>query len=215
MSNNVPQSKTIQSQAAPRASTTACAILISGRGTNMLALIKAAQAPDYPADIRLIISNNPDALGLKKAQDLGITTAILDDRDYNNRADFDQALDAKLKRHKIEFIACAGFMRILGKNFTQKWMGRIINIHPSLLPKYKGLNTHQRALEAGDIIHGCTVHWLNADLDAGEIIAQSEIAIENKDTPHSLAAKVLQVEVLLYPKALKMALKAYKAKKIV
>ena len=108
---------------------------------------------------------------------------------------------------------CAGFMRILGKNFTQKWMGRIINIHPSLLPKYKGLNTHQRALEAGDIIHGCTVHWLNEDLDAGEIIAQSEIAIEDKDTPYSLAAKVLEVEISLYPKALKIALKAYKAKK--
>jgi len=171
----------------------------------MTALIEAAQAPDYPADIQLVISNRPEALGLHKADALGVKAICIDHRDYKKRSEFEAELDAALRAHGIDFIACAGFMRVLGENFVQAWSGKIINIHPSLLPKYKGLHTHTRAIEAGDEKHGCTVHWVNEGVDEGKIIAQSELDILPDDTPDDLAKRVQALEHTLYPEALKAA----------
>jgi phosphoribosylglycinamide formyltransferase-1 len=185
---------------------TPTAILISGTGSNMIALIEAAQAPDYPADIQLVISNRPEAAGLLKADALGVKAICVDHRDYKSRAEFEAELDAALRAHAIEFIACAGFMRILAEAFVKSWSGRLINIHPSLLPKYKGLHTHKRALEAGDAKHGCTVHWVNEGVDEGQIIAQAELDVFESDTPETLAARVQALEHQLYPAALSTAL---------
>jgi len=182
------------------------AVLISGTGSNMVALIEASQAPDYPADIQLVISNRPEAAGLRKADALGVKAICIDHRDFKSRSDFEAELDAALRAHNIEFIACAGFMRVLGEAFVKSWSGRLINIHPSLLPKYKGLNTHKRALEAGDVKHGCTVHWVNEGVDEGQIIAQTELDTEPDDTPDTLAARVQALEHGLYPLALKAAI---------
>lgn len=172
----------------------------------MVALIDAAQAPDYRADIQLVISNRPEALGLHKADALGVKAICIDHRDYEKRADFEAELDAALRTHGIKFVACAGFMRVLGARFVKSWSGRLINIHPSLLPKYKGLNTHKRALEAGDKHHGCTVHWVNEGVDEGQIIAQSELEVQPDDTPDTLARRVQALEHTLYPLALETAL---------
>jgi phosphoribosylglycinamide formyltransferase-1 len=172
----------------------------------MAALIEAAQDPDYPADIQLVISNRPEALGLHKADAQGVKAICIDHRDYKTRADFDAELDAALWAHEIEFIACAGFMRVLGEDFVRAWSRKLINIHPSLLPKYKGLHTHKRALEAGDEKHGCTVHWVNEGVDEGEIIAQSDLNILPDDTAETLAKRVQALEHDLYPIALKQAL---------
>jgi len=181
------------------------AILISGTGSNMAALIKAAQEPDYPADIQLVISNRPEAAGLHKADAMGVISICIDHRDFNSRADFEAELDAALRAHNIEFIACAGFMRVLGANFVRAWSGKLINIHPSLLPKYKGLHTHKRAIEANDLYHGCTVHWVNEGVDEGKIIAQSALDITPTDTPETLSKRVQTLEHTLYPKALASA----------
>ncbi len=172
----------------------------------MVALIAAAQAETYPADIRLVISNRPEAEGLRKADALGVNAICIDHRDFKTRADFEAELDAALHAHGIEFVACAGFMRVLGKDFTRRWTDKIINIHPSLLPKYKGLHTHKRALEAKDREHGCTVHWVTEGVDEGEIIAQSALAVTAADTVETLAARVKALEHTLYPAALKRAL---------
>lgn len=171
----------------------------------MLALIEASQNPDYPADIKLVISNRPDAPGLRKADRLGVTAICIDHCDFNSRADFEAGLDAALRAHHIEFIACAGFMRVLGEVFVKAWSGKLINIHPSLLPKYKGLHTHKRAIESGDSEHGCTVHWVNEGVDEGVIIAQSRLEIGQDDTPETLAKRVQSLEHALYPKALAKA----------
>jgi len=172
----------------------------------MVALIEAAKAPDYPADIQLVISNKPEAAGLRKADALGVKAICIYHRDFETRADFEAELDAALRAHEIEFIACAGFMRVLGEAFVKAWANKLINIHPSLLPKYKGLHTHKRAIEAGDEKHGCTVHWVNEGVDEGKIIAQSELVILPSDTPNKLAKRVQALEHQLYPRALKMAI---------
>jgi len=175
----------------------------------MLALIEAAKDDAYPAEIKLVISNRPEAAGLRKADDTGVKAICIDHRDFDTRADFELELDAALKAHQIDFIACAGFMRVLGETFVKTWSGKMINIHPSLLPKYKGLHTHKRALEAGDTEHGCTVHWVNEGVDEGKIIAQSSLIIETADTPETLAKRVQKLEHSLYPKALAKALSSH------
>jgi len=184
----------------------ATAILISGAGSNMAALIEAAQKPDYPADIQLVISNRPEAAGLRKADEMGVTAICIDHRDFDTRTDFEAELDAALRAHNVEFVACAGFMRILGAAFVRAWSSKLINIHPSLLPKYKGLHTHKRAIEAKDVEHGCTVHWVSEGVDEGKIIAQSALKIRPKDTPEILAERVQTLEHTLYPQALASAL---------
>lgn len=181
------------------------AVLISGRGSNMMALVKAAQAQDYPADIALVIANKPQAGGLRRAQDAGIPTLAIDHTDFATREAFEHALDAALRAHKIEFVACAGFMRVLTAWFVSRWEGRLINIHPSLLPKYKGLNTHKRAIEAGDMAGGASVHWVVTEVDGGALIDQAVVPILDGDTPDMLAERVLACELVLYPRALKKA----------
>ncbi len=179
------------------------AILISGRGSNMMALAQAALQPDYPAKIVVVASNNPEALGLQRAADLGIPVIALDHRSFKTRKDFDRALHKELKKYEAQIICCAGFMRILSPEFVEKWTDRVINIHPSLLPKYKGLHTHKRAIEAGDKFHGCSVHYVTEVLDSGSVIAQKKVPVSGTDTPESLADKILEIEHPLYIEALK------------
>ena len=178
------------------------AVLISGSGSNLQALIDAAKFPDYPAEIALVISNKADAYGLTRARDAGIATHIISHRDYASREAFDSALDAALREADIAFVCLAGFMRVLTDGFVTAWHGRMINIHPSLLPKFKGLNTHARALEAGETEHGCTIHWVSAGVDEGEMIAQSRCAILANDTPETLQQRVHALEHVLYPETL-------------
>jgi len=180
------------------------AVMISGRGSNMKALVEAAQAPDYPAKIVLVISNRIEAAGLEYASSQNITAIAIDGKDFANRAAHEQAIHKVLVEHRIELICLAGYMRILDTEFVDKWSGKILNIHPSLLPKYPGLNTHQRALDAGDKVHGCTVHIVTSELDGGPIILQSQVPILENDNADSLTARVLKAEHLLYPKALAM-----------
>ena len=179
------------------------AVLISGRGSNMVSLVEAAKTPDFPADITLVISNRPKAAGLSKAEALGVQAMSVDHKAFDTRRDFERALDAVLREAGIELICCAGFMRVLSEGFVAGWSGRIINIHPSLLPKYKGLHTHQRALDAGDKTHGASVHYVTAELDGGDIIAQTSLDISGTDSAETLAERLLPVELALYPAALK------------
>jgi len=189
------------------------AILISGRGSNMEALLKAAAAPDYPAEPVLVLSNRPDALGLETALEAGVPALAIDHKAYGkDREAFERAIDAALTEAGTEIIALAGFMRVLTPWFVEKWQGRMINIHPSLLPKYKGLDTHQRALDAGDAEAGATVHWVSPGVDDGEIIQQASLPILPGDTPDSLAARLLPVEHRLYPEALARACAAVSAR---
>ncbi|MGJ8560280.1 MAG: phosphoribosylglycinamide formyltransferase [Litorimonas sp.] len=181
------------------------AILISGRGSNMMALVDAAQAPDYPADIALVLSNKPEAKGLRRADAAGIAVVAIDHRAFETREAFERELDAALRAHNIEFVACAGFMRVLTPWFVTRWDRRLINIHPSLLPKYKGLHTHKRAIEAGDAAGGASVHWVVAEVDGGAVIDQAVVPINDGDTPDTLSARVLASELGLYPRALKKA----------
>ena len=186
------------------------AILISGRGSNMQALIKACSDPAYPAYPAVIVSNRPDAAGLTYAADRNIPTEIVDHRRFKgDREAFEQALHEKLSAHKVEMIALAGFMRILTPWFVRLWQNRLVNIHPSLLPKYRGLDTHARALAAGDIEAGCTVHWVSEGVDTGEIIAQARVPVQPEDTEASLARRVLAAEHELYPAALASAIEHY------
>ena len=180
------------------------AVLISGRGSNMVALTEAAQDETYPAEISLVISNIPTAAGLEKAKALGVTAMSIDHKQFTSRKTFEIALDAVLQEANIELICCAGFMRVLTPWFVNRWKNRLLNIHPSLLPKYKGLNTHQRALDAGDKKHGCTVHYVTAELDGGATILQHAIDIKPSDTAESLAQRLLPHEQKLYPKALQI-----------
>ena len=179
------------------------AVLISGRGSNMMALAEAARADDFPAKIILVASNNPEALGLQRAADLTIPVAAMDHNSFDSRESFDRELDRVLKKSGAELICCAGFMRILSPWFVKRWPNQIINIHPSLLPKYKGLNTHQRAIDAGDDFHGCSVHFVNEELDGGSIILQDKVDISESDTAETLSEKVLKLEHPLYVKALR------------
>lgn len=181
------------------------AILISGRGSNMSALIAAAKAADYPAEISLVISNRPDAAGLARAQAEGIPTAVVDHKNYgNDREAFERALQAVLETHRIELICLAGFMRLLSPWLVERWHGRMLNIHPALLPEFKGLDTHRRALAAGAKLHGATVHLVVPDVDSGPIIMQEAVPVVAGDTVDSLSARVLEVEHRIYPAALKL-----------
>ena len=179
------------------------AVLISGNGSNLQAILDAAKASDYPAEITLVISNKADAFGLKRAEDAEVPTIVIPHGNYADRESFDRMVDAALKTHAIELVVMAGFMRILSDWFVKEWQGKLINIHPSLLPKYKGLDTHQRAIDAGDAEHGASVHWVTAELDSGEIILQGSLPIEKGDTAASLKERVHALEHQLYPAALK------------
>ncbi len=180
------------------------AILISGRGSNMVSLIEAARAPDFPGEIALVLSNRPDAGGLDRAREAGIEALAVDHKAYSSRESFEQALDEALRERRIEFICLAGFMRVLTDWFVERWSGRMINIHPSLLPLFRGTHTHRRALEEGVLVHGCTVHFVVPELDAGPIVAQAAVPVVPGDTEESLAARILVQEHMLYPQALRM-----------
>lgn len=180
-----------------------CAILISGRGSNMVSLVEAARAADYPAEIALVLSNIPDAGGLERARDFGIATASVDHRAFGkDREAFERAMNETLRVNQIELIALAGFMRILTPWFVRRWEGRMLNIHPSLLPLFKGVHTHRQALEAGVSEHGCSVHFVVPELDAGPVIRQARVPVLPGDDETTLAARVLVEEHLLYPLAL-------------
>lgn len=183
------------------------AILISGRGSNMEALLKAIAADaDFPAVPVLVAANKPDAAGLKIAEASDVPTVAIDHRAYGkDRVAFEKEIDDELRRSGAEIIALAGFMRVLTPWFVTRWEGRMINIHPSLLPKYKGLDTHQRAIDAGDTEAGCTVHWVTSGVDEGQIIAQARVPILPGDTADTLAERTLPAEHKLYPEALKIA----------
>ncbi len=182
------------------------AIMISGRGSNMDAILSAAQAPDYPAAPVLVLSNRPDAQGLKTAAAQGIATCAIDHKTFGkDRQAFEREVDKALEAANIEIIALAGFMRVLTPWFVERWSGRLINIHPSLLPNYPGLHTHQRALDAGDDEAGCSVHWVTEEVDEGQVIAQARVPILPGDTSVTLAERVLPQEHKLYPRALKLA----------
>ena len=178
------------------------AILISGGGSNMVSLLESLDV-DHPAEAVLVLSNRPEAGGLIKAAARGVPTATLDHRDFDNREGFEQALDAALRAAGADLICLAGFMRILTPAFVSGWAGRMLNIHPSLLPKYPGLHTHARALAGGDAEHGCTVHEVTGELDAGPILGQARLRVRKGDSPEALAARVLPLEHRLYPAVLR------------
>ncbi len=179
------------------------AVLISGRGANMAALIVAAKEPGYAAEIALVLSNRPEAGGLRRASAEGIATAVVDHTDFGkDREAFEQAVQAHLETQRIDIVCLAGFMRLFTSSFVSRWSSRMINIHPALLPSFKGLHTHERALEAGVKIHGATVHFVVPEVDSGPIIAQAAVPVLDDDTADALAARVLAVELRLYPLAL-------------
>lgn len=178
------------------------AVLISGRGSNMASLIAAAAAPDYPAEIVLVVSNRPDAGGLARAGEAGVATDVVDHKAFGDRESFERALDARLRAAGIELVALAGFMRVLTPWFVERWENRLVNIHPSLLPDFRGVDTHRRALEAGVPEHGCSVHLVTLELDAGPVVAQERVPVLAGDTEATLAERVLQREHVLYPRAL-------------
>lgn len=178
------------------------AVLISGRGSNMQALVQAARQPDYPAEIALVISNRPEAPGLAWAKEQGIPAVALDHKRYESREHFEGQLTSMLSLSKIDLIALAGFLRLMTPAFVESWSGRMINIHPSLLPSFKGLHTHEQVLAAGVKITGCTVHFVSAEMDEGPIIAQSAVPVMPEDTASQLAARVLISEHKIYPAAL-------------
>lgn len=180
------------------------AILISGRGSNMESLIAAAERPDFPAEIVGVISNRPEAGGLARAEAAGLPTRVIDHRAFGAKDAFEAALSDALAEMEADLVCLAGFMRLLTPGFCVRWEGRMLNIHPSLLPSFPGLNTHARALEAGVKIHGCTVHVVTADLDAGPIVAQAAVPVLENDTPETLAGRVLAAEHRLYPHALRL-----------
>jgi phosphoribosylglycinamide formyltransferase-1 len=174
-------------------------ILISGRGSNMAALIEAAGVKDYPAEIACVVSNVASAAGIETARRGGIATAVIPHKDYPDRETFDRAVSAELEKHGVGLVALAGFMRIQSPWFPQAWAGRIINIHPSLLPSFKGLHVQQQALDAGVRLSGCTVHFVTPDLDSGPIIAQAAVPVLAGDSADTLAARILRQEHRLYP----------------
>jgi phosphoribosylglycinamide formyltransferase 1 len=181
------------------------AVLISGRGSNMAALIDAAKDPTYPAAIVLVVSNVPDAGGLQTARANGIETAVVNHKTFGkDRAAFEAALQGVLEQHKIEIVCLAGFMRLLTADFTRRWDGKMLNIHPALLPAFKGLDTHRRALEAKVAQHGATVHFVVPEMDSGPILAQEAVDVRPDDTEASLASRVLAVEHRIYPMALRL-----------
>lgn len=175
------------------------AILISGRGSNMQSLVAAMRQPGFPAAPAVVVSNRPEALGLSWAAEHGIATVAIDHRQYANRMAFEARLHQTLLEHGTELICLAGFMRLLTGGFVDRWRDRMINIHPSLLPAFPGLETHQRALDAGCLVAGCTVHFVRTEMDSGPIIAQAAVPVVAGETADTLAARVLQAEHKLYP----------------
>jgi len=178
------------------------AILISGRGSNMASLIDAAKADDYPAEITIVIANRPDAAGIDFAKAAGIATRILDHTQYDDRESFEAELTEAIESAGADLVCLAGFLRLLTDRFVAHWYDRLINIHPSLLPSFKGLDSHARAIAAGVRIAGCSVHYVRAEMDAGPIIAQAAVPVKGGDTADTLAARVLKAEHKLYPRAL-------------
>lgn len=178
-------------------------VLASGRGSNLAALIKAASDPAYPAEIALVIVNIAGTQALARAEAAGIPTRLIEHRTFATRAAFDAALDSTLREAGVEFVCLAGFMRLLTPWFVGQWQGRMLNIHPALLPAFKGLHTHERALAAGAKTHGATVHFVSPEMDSGPIIAQAEVPVLPGDTPETLAARVLEAEHRIYPQALR------------
>ena len=179
-------------------------VLISGRGSNLRALIDASLAPGFPAEIVSVISNIPEAGGLERASAVGIPTTVVSHTDYLDRESFEAALDQEIRSTGTELIALAGFMRLLTKGFVDAWRHRLINIHPSLLPSFKGLNTHERALDAGVRYTGCTVHYVRPAMDEGPIIVQSAVPVLSGDDADTLAARVLTQEHVIYPLAVRL-----------
>ena len=180
------------------------AVLISGSGTNLQALIDACAEADYPARISLVISNRENAGGLERAKAAGLPTLVIRHTKFAKRDDFDRALTEALEPANVDLICLAGFMRVLGHNFVDHWRDRLINIHPALLPSFKGLHTHKRALEAGVRITGCTVHYVRAEVDVGPIVAQAAVPVLPGDTEDSLAQRVLEQEHRIYPLAVEL-----------
>ena len=178
------------------------AVLISGRGSNMEAILKASQDETYPAEIVLVLSDHSDAKGLETARQAGIQTESFERKAYESRATHEADIISAIDASKADLICLAGYMRILSAEFTNTYEGLLINIHPSLLPKFKGLDTHQRALDAGETEHGCTVHFVNSQMDGGEIIEQAKVTINSGDDAESLAQRVLVEEHKLYPKVI-------------
>jgi phosphoribosylglycinamide formyltransferase-1 len=178
-------------------------ILISGRGSNMQAMLKVAAAEHWPAQFAAVISNQPNAAGLDVARAAGIATAAINHRDYPDREQFDAALAELIDQHSPDLIVLAGFMRILTPGFVNRFFGRLINIHPSLLPSFPGLHTHQQAIDAGVKVHGATVHFVTAELDHGPIISQATVPVLDDDTEDTLAARVLEQEHRIYPQAVR------------
>jgi phosphoribosylglycinamide formyltransferase 1 len=179
-------------------------VLISGRGSNMAALIEAAKNADYPAEITLVISDKPEAAGLQTAAANGIATGVIERRAHADKAGFEAAIDALLQEHGVEIVCLAGFMRLLSAWFVDRWYGRLLNIHPSLLPSFKGLDVQEQVLAAGVRIAGCTVHLVSAEMDAGPIIMQAAVPVLSSDDEASLSARILKQEHTIYPEALRL-----------
>lgn len=179
-------------------------VLISGRGSNLQALIDACAGPDYPAEIALVVSNRPNAAGLARAQAAGIATRAIDHKTFAERQDFETAVDAALREARVELICLAGFMRLLSPAFVEPWRSRILNIHPTLLPAFPGLDVHARMVEAGVKVAGCTVHVVTAEMDDGPIVGQAALAVRPDDTAETLAARILELEHQLYPACVQM-----------
>jgi len=180
------------------------AILISGRGSNMRALLEACAGDGFPASPALVLSNRPGAKGLEIARGMDVSAEALDHAAFDDREAFEEALDARLKEARVDFVCLAGFMRLLGESFVSEWRDQILNIHPSLLPAFRGLNTHERAIDAGVRIHGCTVHFVREDMDDGPIVGQAAVPVFEGDEPATLAARVLAAEHRLYPECVRL-----------
>lgn len=179
-------------------------VLISGRGTNLQALAEACEDEDFPAEIRIVISNEPEAAGLERAAGFGIDTAVVDHRSFPSKAAFEEEIDRLLRARSVELICLAGFMRVLSKDFVGRWPDRIFNIHPSLLPAFPGLDVQRKALEYGVRFSGCTVHFVVPEVDAGPIVLQAVVPVEQDDDPQALAARILEQEHLAYPQAVRL-----------
>lgn len=178
-------------------------ILISGRGSNMISIVNAVNDGSLPIKIAAVISNRPDAAGIEFAQKIGIDTAIIDHKAFSSRDEFDAAMASKIDTYSPDLVVLAGFMRILTTEFVEHYANKLINIHPALLPKFKGMDTHQRAIDAGETEHGASVHFVTAELDAGPVILQARVPVLSSDTADTLAARVLEQEHKLYPEAIK------------
>jgi len=181
-------------------------ILISGRGSNMISIVDAIRSGDLPVTVAAVISNRPDAAGLTFAQQAGIPTAVINHKDFDSRENFDQSLASKIDEYTPNLVVLAGFMRILTTEFVEHFAGKLVNIHPALLPKFKGLNTHQRAIDAGEKEHGASVHIVTPELDDGPVVMQARVPVLADDTEKSLAARVLEQEHKLYPAAINQLL---------